>query len=303
MSGGISSGGSGGSGGSSGGSGGITGATRLLAVIGHPVNHSLSPQIHNRFAASLNLPYAYLAFDVTPETLSDFMAAARTLNIAGFNVTMPLKSLILPHLDEIAASADLYGAVNTVVYQDGKFSGHNTDGQGFLLSLASAGLEAAKANALILGAGGAARAVAMALLQQGAQVRLACRRQSTALPLEGAVYCPWSEIGNTIETAGCNLLINATPLGMEGTSPSGGQNESGGDFTDLSFLDILQPGALVYDLIYAPRETFLLRQAKAKGFAVMNGLAHLVCQAALSFEHFTGRAPDPNIIEELIASL
>ncbi len=284
------------------GSGTITGATRLLAVIGHPVSHSLSPQIHNRFAASLNLSYAYLAFDVTPETLPDFMAAARSLNIAGFNVTMPLKSLVLPQLDEIAASADLYGAVNTVVYREGRFSGHNTDGQGFLLSLAHAGLDPAKANALILGAGGAARAVAMALLQKGARVQLACRRPDKALSLEGAAYCSWSEIANIIEAEDCNLLINATPLGMEGSSPSGGPDESG-NFTDLSFLNSLRPGALVYDLIYAPRETLLLHQAKAKGFAVMNGLAHLVCQAALSFEFFTGQAPGRDTIAELISSL
>ena len=264
----------------------ITGETRLLAVIGHPVSHSLSPFIHNRLADTLDLPYAYLAFDILPDSIGQFMDAARSLGIAGFNVTMPLKERILPHMDGLSMAARECGAVNTVLWQDGKFTGHNTDGEGFILSLGRAGFHRA-GDALILGAGGAARAVALALREAGWNVSIASRRN--AMP--DFPWIPWEDI--RYAAANKLLVVNATPLGMPNHAP----------FPDVSFLDALPPNALVYDLLYEPRETLLLRAAKQKGLETMNGLPHLMCQAVLSFALFTGVSPGENLVQAVFREM
>jgi shikimate dehydrogenase len=270
----------------------IDGATKLLAVIGHPIDHSLSPQIHNSFAADRRLPYVYAAFDIEPERAEDFLRAARLLKIAGFNLTMPLKEKIIPYLDALSENAERYGAVNTVVNRDGKFYGYNTDGDGFIASLSGSGFDVSRRKALILGTGGAAKAVAIALAQKGAQVKMASRHPET-LPALGcnnnSGYCHWNDL--TDEVTGCSLLINATPLGMLGFKE---------DFSDFAFLDGLEAEALVYDLIYAPKQTQLLQKAAGKNFATMNGLFHLVYQAALSFVLFTGQNPGEESIQKII---
>lgn len=271
---------------------GITGETRLLALIGHPVSHSLSPQIHNRFAACLGLPYVYLAFDVVPDGLGRFIDAARLLGIAGFNVTMPLKESIIPYLDAVGDEAGLCGAVNTVVIKDGGLYGYNTDGEGFALSLERDGFGFLGKRALILGAGGAAKAVALALARKGMSVCMASRNPDGAARIGEAGYCHWDNIAD--EAVGRHLLVNATPLGMRGVD---------GNFSDLSFLDGLAPDAVVYDLIYSPRETALLRAALRKGLRAMNGISHLVCQAALSFELFTGTAPPQEAVMDLLRKI
>ena len=270
----------------------ITGETRLLAVIGHPIAHSLSPQIHNQLAEALNLPYAYMAFDVEPGAEGRFMDSARVLGVAGFNVTMPLKESILPYLDDIDLEARGYGAVNTVVLRDGRLTGCNTDGQGFLASLSHAGFSK-KGRALVLGAGGAAKAVALALCAAGWDVCVASRREADFLSVGDPrlTWRPWADSGQAAE--GCALLVNATPLGMTGRE----------DFGCLSFLSALSKGALVYDLLYHPRETTLLRQAAAMGFPTMNGLPHLVHQAALSFALFTGHMPGAGLIHAVLEGL
>ncbi len=267
----------------------ITGATRVLALIGSPVSHSLSPQIHNRFSDSLGLNYAYLAFDITHDGLKRFTEAARLMGIAGFNVTMPLKERIIPYLDAVSDAAGLCGAVNTVVNKAGTLIGHNTDGDGFARSLEREGFVFNGKKALVLGAGGAARAVALALAKRGMSVRMASRSPDKEVVAEGAEYCNWSDTGS--EAEGCPLLVNATPLGMHGV------NE---DFADLSFLDALPSDSIIYDLIYSPRETALLKAAKGRGLRAINGVPHLVCQAALSFELFTGHTPSERVVSDLL---
>ena len=268
----------------------ITGETKLLALIGSPVSHSLSPRIHNRFAESLGLPYAYMAFDVVSDGLERFTDAARLMAIAGFNVTMPLKESIIPYLDTVGPEAR--NAVNTVVNKDGALYGYNTDGGGFVFSLERERFSLMGKRVLILGAGGAAKAVASALVREGAFVRMASRVPNREVEVEGAKYCHWKDI--EIEAAGQNLLVNATPLGMQGVD---------GDFSDLSFLRTLAPDAVVYDLIYSPRETKLLKAAGENGFHTINGISHLVCQAAMSFELFTGYAPSGKIVDGLLNTI
>jgi shikimate dehydrogenase len=225
--------------------------------------------------------------------VEDFLRAARLLKIAGFNLTMPLKEKILPYLDVIAEDAERYGAVNTVVNREGKFYGYNTDGDGFIASLTGRGLEVSRRHVLVLGTGGAAKAVAIALSERGSKVKMASRHPETLLPAGRDIdYCHWDNL--TAEAAGCSLLVNATPLGMSGLRE---------DFSDFAFLDALETGALVYDLIYAPWRTRLLREASGKKLETMNGLSHLIYQAALSFGLFTGQTPSEDSIRKIFGRI
>jgi shikimate dehydrogenase len=270
----------------------ITGKTRLMAVIGHPIEHSLSPFIHNRFARALGLDYAYMAFDVRPEGLNAFIGAAKSLNMAGFNLTMPLKRDILPYIDVLDESAKVSGAVNTVAVntvavntvavRGGQLFGYNTDGEGFVLSLESLGMDIGRLKAVVLGTGGAGSAVADTLGRHGAKVSVAARRD-IHVPAVLSEAC-----------AGCSLLVNATPLGMHGSSD---------DFSGFKFLDALPEDTCVYDLIYHPRETALLKAAKAKGCKTVNGLPMLVNQAALAFKHFTGEMPPGEVISDVLEEI
>lgn len=269
----------------------ITGATKLLAVIGHPVAHSLSPKIHNRFAADLKLHYTYMAFDIEPQGLEEFLDAARLLGMAGFNLTMPLKERVLPYLDVLDDAAKEYGAVNTVAVRDGRLYGYNTDGGGFVLSLENRDFDFARGAALVLGTGGAAKAVAIALSQNGMKVKMASRRAESLMPLRANIeYCCWADISS--EAVGCDLVVNATPLGMHGMQDG---------FANFSFLDVLEKDHIVYDLVYTPAETELLKQAKNRGLRTISGLHHLLHQAALSFWHFTGIMPLPESIAAITA--
>lgn len=270
----------------------ITGETRLLSVIGHPVSHSLSPVIHNFFSKCAKLSFRYMAFDVTEETLGDFFTSAKTLNMAGFNVTMPLKEAVLPLLDIIDANAKAYRSVNTVVQKDGIFTGYNTDGKGFIAALHALSFAPTSGTALILGTGGAARTVAAALSQCGMTVIMASRRSAQLAPYLDTTYCAWNDLAQVAASA--RLCINATPIGMHGNSQV---------FASYDFLDALPQDAPVCDLIYAPRKTQLLQEAEQRGHPIMNGLSHLVHQAALSYGYFTGHMPEPDTIAEILAKI
>jgi len=257
--------------------------TRLLAVIGDPIRHSLSPSIHNYWIDECGLDYAYLAFQVRAGGGADFVRAARTLEIAGFNVTMPLKEELYPLMDSLDPSA--LGSVNTVINRDGLLTGASTDGDGFLRALASHGREVKGLRTVLLGAGGAARTVAGALAGAGACLSVCVRNKEKARGIAppGLLF-NWEALPELCREAG--LLVNATPLGMEGFA----------DFGSLDFLSALPPGAFVFDLIYSPPRTALLREAERLGLDCANGLTHLVHQAALSFGRFTGVEPDGRLV-------
>jgi shikimate dehydrogenase len=271
----------------------LTGKTKLLAVIGHPIRHSRSPFIHNAWAEDTGSPYAYLAFDVVPEHLGAFAEAARILPIAGFNLTMPLKELILPYLDVIDPVARACGAVNTVAVREGLLYGYNTDGPGFIRALETLPFTPAGQKVLLLGTGGAAKSVALALAEKGAEVVLASRHPYSLPPLGAGLSCAhWDNLPEAAQES--QLLVNATPLGMQG---------QGQDFAQLDFLAALPPGAPVVDLIYDPPQTRLLQAAKTLGHPTMNGLPHLVYQAALAFTVFTGVSPEADHIENVLRRL
>lgn len=256
---------------------------KRLCVIGDPVLHSRSPLIQNTMIRALGLDYEYLCQPVKREELPGWLDQVRAGGWAGFNATMPHKEALVPHMDELDEDARLYGAVNTVCNFDGKLYGFNTDGGGFARALAGEGIPIRGTRFALLGAGGAARAVTLKLVQQGAAHVTICNRtaeRANAL----AAHAPgimsttgFSPAELSAACGGCDVLINCTNLGMAG-SPA---------FDALDFLDALPGGAPVCDLIYHPLKTDLLERAEEQGHPVMNGLPLLIHQAILALEHFT----------------
>ena len=259
--------------------------TKKLCVIGDPVLHSKSPLIQNTMIRALGLDYIYLCQPVKAGRAAAWLDAAREAGYAGFNATMPHKLDLAPHMDELDQDAALYQSVNTVCIRNGKLYGYNTDGRGFIRALADAGVDPAGRRVLLLGSGGAAKAVALKLVQQGAASVTVCNR-TAAKAEELCQYAPavmkaagFDQATLRREASRAELLVNCTSLGMAG---------AGGRFEDLSFLDALAPETPVCDLIYAPAETELLRQARERGHRTMNGMGLLVHQAVLALERFTG---------------
>lgn len=261
---------------------------KQLFVIGDPVAHSLSPLLHQAMIDQTGAAYRYDVRTVRPEELPAFVRWAKDGGCAGFNVTMPHKEAILPLLDEVDATAASCGAVNTVCIREGRAIGHNTDGTGFLDSLAGQGFYPQGRTVLLLGAGGAAKAVGHALAAAGAGRIIVCtRRLERAAALaaqllgcgEGIVL---AQDAMQQAAAACDLLVNATPLGMAG-SPA---------FAGLDFLQALPPHAVVYDLVYHPRRTALLEAAARQGLRTVGGIDLLIRQAVRAFTFFTGETPD-----------
>ena len=261
---------------------------KQLFVIGDPVAHSLSPLLHQAMLDQTGAAYRYDVRTVRPEELSAFVRWAKDGGCAGFNVTMPHKEAILPLLDEVDATAASCGAVNTVCIREGRAIGHNTDGTGFLDSLAGQGFYPQGRTVLLLGAGGAAKAVGHALAAAGAGRVIVCARR---LERAAALAAQLSGCGEGIvlaqdaiqqAAAACDLLVNATPLGMAG-SPA---------FARLDFLQAMPPHAVVYDLVYHPRRTALLEAAARQGLRTVGGIDLLIRQAVRAFTFFTGETPD-----------
>lgn len=261
---------------------------KQLFVIGDPVAHSLSPLLHQAMIDQTGAAYRYDVRTVRPEELPAFVRWAKDGGCAGFNVTMPHKEAILPLLDEVDTTAASCGAVNTVCIREGRAIGHNTDGTGFLDSLAGQGFYPQGRTVLLLGAGGAAKAVGHALAAAGAGRIIVCARRleraaALAAQLPGCgegIVLAQDAIQQAV--AACDLLVNATPLGMAG-SPA---------FARLDFLQAMPPHAVVYDLVYHPRRTALLEAAARQGLRTVGGIDLLIRQAVRAFTFFTGETPD-----------
>ena len=262
-----------------------------LQVIGDPVLHSKSPAIHGAMLAALGLDIPYTAHVVRRGELSEYLFWARENGVAGFNATMPHKEDLLPLLDEIDPAAKTVGAVNTVCLREGRWLGFNTDGGGAVAALEdSLDIHPAGLTVTLLGAGGAAKAVALALSQEGAKQVFVCNRTLS----RAEALCAHDPLGRLTPAAfdvdtlsslaeKSQLLVNCTNLGMEGCP---------GQFEDFSFLDALPSDAGVFDLIYHPSRTELLAQASRRGLGTLNGLPMLVNQAVLALEHFLDRPLD-----------
>jgi shikimate dehydrogenase len=246
----------------------------LLGIIGHPLSHTLSPALHNWGFTELGIQASYHVWDTPPEKLSAFMTALRTLPIHGASVTIPHKEAVMNFVDGLTQNARDIGAVNTLFWENGKLHGDNTDVTGFMAPLREKGIAPGKA--LVLGAGGAARAAVCGLHRDGWEVLVSSRTENRAERLATAFHArhvPWSARHDTRP----DLLINTTPLGMSG--PFQGLSPWKGNLDGVS---------LVYDLIYNPRQTPLLAQAAREGIDVQPGLPMFVHQGLAQFERWTG---------------
>jgi shikimate dehydrogenase len=257
----------------------ITGATRVAGVIGDPVRHSLSPVMHNAAYRALGLDWVYVAFEVPDGQTAAALDGAAALGLVGLSVTMPHKAAAAKRCDDVTERARRLDSVNTVtVRADGSLAGDSTDGEGFVRSLRDAGHDADGVRVLLLGAGGAARAVGLALADAGADVTVAARRKEraqAAARLWGGAVVDWDD--RAVAASEATLVVNATPVGM------------GGDASAPIDPDGRRAARIVYaDLVYHPLETPLLAAARAAGAATVDGLGMLVHQAALQVEQWTG---------------
>jgi shikimate dehydrogenase len=260
----------------------IGGASHVVGILGWPVDHSISPAIHNAAFAASHLDWTYVPLPVPPTALAEALGGLVALGFRGANVTMPHKTEAADLLADLSEDAGLLRAVNTIVVGGGGLQGHNTDAPGFERFLRrDAGFDPAGTAALIYGAGGAARACALALARAGvAHLTVVARDEARAAPLAGiaegfgvpvTVVRP-GEVGELT----ADLVINATPVGSHGAEPT------------HPALPRLGAGVVVVDLLYDPPSTDLQRRARAAGAATFGGLGHLLEQAALSFELWTG---------------
>ena len=276
-----------------------------LGIIGHPIGHSISPRFQQVGLDHLSVDHRYLAYEVHPDLVADFVASLRSDSVRGINVTVPHKESVMPFLDEIDEWAAEAGAVNTIVNRDGRLTGYNTDGYGFLRALReSAGLDPAGKRAVILGAGGSARGVAQALLRAGvAELVIANRTLERAEALAElaanrgvpARAIELSALRSNGVSGEVDLIVNCTSLGMHH-----GPDE---DASPLRASQIPQ-SALVYDLVYNPMLTPLIREAHSIGAPTLGGISMLVYQGAASFELWLERpAPVAVMMDAAMAAM
>lgn len=270
----------------------------LLGIIGYPLGHSLSPAMHNAAFRHLGWDCHYHAFEVRPGRLGEALQAIRVLGLAGINITIPYKEEIKEHLDELAPSARLVGAVNTVHRQGDKLVGHNTDLGGLAAALSEEGFTVWGKKAVVLGAGGAARAAALSVALEGArEIAVVNRNLKRAEDVAAAVSThtgvPCSALGWQRDMMaacldGAGILLQCTPLGM---SP---REEE----LPLLPLEALPPECQVYDLVYNPRETALVRRLREQGRPAAGGLGMLVHQAALAWQVWFGEPGPKEVMRE-----
>lgn len=279
----------------------ITGKTRYVAIIGHPVSHTLSPGMHQSAFDYLKLDYCYLSFDILPRNLKKGVEALKHLGFKGFNVTIPHKERIIPLLDQISPEAKIIGAVNTVLIEDGKLKGFNTDGAGLSESMRREwGFSVRNKQVMILGAGGAAKAAAAQFsLERAKTIGIANRTRSKGIALKKRLkkYFPEVEavvlsfdgpdLRNFLQQT--DLLINTTSVGLHAGDPS------------LLPPDFLHKDLKVSDLIYNPPVTPFLKAAQSRGCLILNGTGMLLYQGALAFKIWTGKLPPVEVMAKAIS--
>lgn len=282
----------------------VTGKTGLLGVLGTPIEHSSSPKIHNTGFNELGLDYEYLAFDVGPDTLKQAVEGLRALGAKGFSVTMPNKQIVAQYLDEVSKEAKLSGSVNCVANENGKLTGYNTDGHGFIETLRVNGVKVEGAKMTLIGTGGASSAICtQAALDGMREIALFGIKDPTfesglklAERLNEATNCKVQVFELSDEEllrkhiAESDILGNATPVGM-------GKMEGRTPVNDIS---VFRPDLAVMDVIYNPPKSKLLQMAEGCGCKIMNGQSMLLFQGAKSFKIWTGKDMPLKMIRPII---
>jgi shikimate dehydrogenase len=255
----------------------IDARTKVTGLFGYPVEHSLSPDMHNAAFELLGLNFCYVALPVHPDALNRAVEGMRSMNFRGVNVTVPHKEQVLQMIEEIDTEAQFIGAVNTIVNDNGKLKGYNTDGRGFIRSLEENNILFDEKDIFVIGTGGASRAVCYYLCQKAKDVYLFDIDRNKAGTLVNDLKSLTSSVHletGTEKISNAHIIINATPLGLKQDDP-----------LPLD-IDLLSPDQVVIDLIY--RDTPLLTSARDKGCTVLNGLGMLLWQGAIAFELWTG---------------
>ncbi|MCX5780611.1 MAG: shikimate dehydrogenase [Firmicutes bacterium] len=276
----------------------VNNQTTLIGLIGHPLGHSLSPRMHNYTLQKMGVNCVYLPFEVAPACLAEAVGGLRALNIRGVNVTIPFKQAVINYLDDLTPAARACGAVNLIKNENGRLIGYNTDGPGFMASLAEAGVKGNRV--MLLGAGGAAHSLAYELTAAGVEdMQILDLDRDKARELAGFVrnLPGGNAMGREMTdelfiqlSAETDLIVNCTPVGMFPAV----------DFCPVSSLTQVPGDAVVYDLIYNPLSTRFLAMAQARNLKVINGLSMLVHQGALSLEILLGVQPPIAYMKEVV---
>lgn len=278
----------------------ISGKTKLIALIGNPIEHSKSPYMHNLSFKSLNLDYVYIAFNIEKELVKKAVESMRVLGSRGFNITMPYKEEVMKYLDEIEEDAKLIGSVNTVLNDKGKLIGYNTDGKGFIKALDERGVKYKGEKMVIIGAGGAAKAIAVELALKGVKEIVIVNRTieraksiediiNTNIQKNKARSLVLEEGTLKEELRDAKVLINTTSIGMEKTI----------DKSAVKNIDIFHKDLFVSDIIYNPLKTKFLSKGEEAGCRTMNGLDMLIYQGAIAFKIWTGKDMPLEVIEKM----
>jgi len=280
--------------------------TKLTGIFGYPVEHSLSPVLHNRVYRHMNLNWCYLPFQVAESDLKDAFKGIKALGVVGINITMPHKEAAIQYMDELEGFAENMGSINTVQIIEGRLIGYNTDAYGFLSSLKKdAGFDPKGKRVIIVGAGGAAKAVSHALANEGvSKIDIFNRTELRAIKLAESLRAKYKAIDikangvigvNAPVVAGADLIINATSVGMDKKDKC----------LPIS-TDGIHRGQLVFDLIYSPRKTAFMQEAETRGARTINGLGMLLYQGAAAFKIWIKLDPPidfmKEVLEETIAS-
>ena len=281
----------------------ISGKTIICGIIGDPIEHTMSPVMHNTAFKTLGLDYAYIPFKVKSLELRKAIEGIRGLNLRGVNVTIPHKVAVMQLLDRIDPMAEKIGAINTIVNDSGILTGYNTDAAGFLQTLREKGIEPAEKMVMLLGAGGAGRSISNILAAEGAKLVVLNRKQKLAsvedlarrlTDFYGADIKVRELTNENLKKAiqDVDIMVNATSLGMRPDD----------DQTPVP-ADLLHANMTVFDIIYNPRPTRLLREAKAAGARIIDGVEMLVQQGAVSFEKWTGVKAPVDVMRKSVESL
>lgn len=269
----------------------VSGKTKITGLFGFPVEHTLSPAMHNAAFNSLGLDICYLPFKVAPEELPNAVRAVRALNLIGVNITVPHKEKVIPLLDKVHEEASFIGAVNTIVNNDGVLTGHNTDGRGFISSLTEKGVLIENKEILVIGAGGASRAISYYLSEKASRLSMYDVDKPKAKTLAGDLNKIRGNVFllDKLENQGKpDIIINATPLGLKKDDP-----------LPLN-PDLITPDTVVCDLIY--KKTKLLQEAENRGAITLDGLGMLLWQGVLAFELWTGIKPPVDLMRQALLS-